>query len=412
MNAWWIAWKDLKIQFRDLGAVLLLFLVPMVVITIASFALGGLFEEGASAVRVPCIDEDGTETSKKVLAELESVEGLLMESTYEERGGDVRPMTEEHARQRIERGDRSVAILIPAGFGHRIQAGEQTGFIVLQNPAERMNTTIVRGVLEAYATRLSADPLMLKIGVQEVMAASGGRADPSEVSRRIQDRAAELWENPPVLVEATNVVEVRGRGVDPFKQNVPGYAVMFALFTMLSGGGALLREKEMGTFRRLLIAPVSRASILVGKLAPTFLTVLLQMTVFFTFGHLVFGMELGQSFAGLVLVCTAVAMAATSLTILMAAFVKTEAQLSGISLLVVLAMSSLGGSWWPLEIVPDFMRTLAHIITINAWAMDGFKDILWYGRGVVDILPEVAVLMLISLVAFGVGLARFKFHQT
>ena len=407
MNAWWIAWKDLKIQFRDFWAVLLLFLVPMIVITIASFALGGLFEEGAAAVKVPFIDADDSSTSRNVVAELEKVEGLILETTYKE-SGDVKPMTEEYARRRIENSDRSVAVVIPREFGRKIRAGEQTAFIVLQNPAERMNTTIVRGVLEAYATRLSADPVVRKIAVEEAMAASGGLANPEEVGRRVQDRSEKLWEEPPVLVNATNVVQVEGGGVDPFKQNVPGYAVMFALFTILSGGGALLREKETGTFRRLLMAPVTRTSILIGKLLPTFITVLLQMTVFFAFGHLVFGMELGQSLGGLVLVGAAVAMAATSMSILMATFVKTESQLSGVSLLVVLAMSSLGGSWWPLEIVPDFMRTLAHVITINAWAMDGFKDILWYGRGVVDVLPEVGVLVLISLVAFGVGLARFK----
>ena len=407
MNAWWIAWKDLKIQFRDLWAVLLLFLVPMIVITIASFALGGLFEEGAAGVKVPFIDADDSSTSRNVVAELEKVEGLILETTYKE-SGDVKSMTEEYARRRIENSDRSVAVVIPPEFGRKIRAGEQTAFIVLQNPAERMNTTIVRGVLEAYATRLSADPVVRKIAVEEAMAASGGLANPEEVGRRVQDRSEKLWENPPVLVNATNVVQVEGGGVDPFKQNVPGYAVMFALFTILSGGGALLREKETGTFRRLLMAPVTRTSILIGKLLPTFITVLLQMTVFFAFGHLVFGMELGQSLGGLALVGAAVAMAATSMSILMAAFVKTESQLSGVSLLVVLAMSSLGGSWWPLEIVPDFMRTLAHLITINAWAMDGFKDILWYGRGVVDVLPEVGVLVLISLVAFGVGLARFK----
>ncbi len=407
MNAWWIAWKDLKIQFRDLWAVLLLFLVPMIVITIASFALGGLFEEGAAAVKVPFIDADDSMASRQVVAELEKVEGLTIERTYK-KGGDARPMTEEYARRRIENGDRSVAIVIPPGFGSKIRTGDQTAFIVLQNPAERMNTTIVRGVLEAYATRLSADPVVRKIAVEAAMAASGGLADPEEIGRRVQDRSEELWGTPPVLVNATNVLQVEGGGVDPFKQNVPGYAVMFALFTILSGGGALLREKETGTFRRLLMAPVTRTSILIGKLLPTFITVLLQMTVFFAFGHLVFGMELGRSLGGLALVGAAVAMAATSMSILMATFVKTESQLSGVSLLVVLAMSSLGGSWWPLEIVPDFMRTLAHLITINAWAMDGFKDILWYGRGVVDVLPEAGVLALISLVAFGVGLARFK----
>ncbi len=407
MISWWIAWKDLKVQFRDVWAVLLLFLVPMVVITIASFALGGLFEEGASAIKVPFIDADGSEASRRITEELERLEGLTIERTFKERE-DLRPMTEEHARNLIEKGDRSVAILISPGFGQKVRAGEPTAFTVLQNPAERMNTTIVKGVLEAYATRLSADSILLEVAVEQALEANPTLSNPEEVVRRTKRISEGLWENPPVRVDATNVLHVGGSGVDPFKQNVPGYAVMFALFTMLSGGGALLREKETGTFRRLLIAPIARSSILLGKLLPTFITVLLQMTVFFTFGHLVFGMELGESLAGLALIGAAVGMAATSLSILMAAFVKTEAQLSGVSLLVVLAMSSLGGSWWPLEIVPDFMRTLAHIVTINAWAMDGFKDILWYGRGALDVLPEVGVLLLISLAAFAVGLARFK----
>jgi ABC-2 type transport system permease protein len=408
MTAWWIAWKDLKIQFRDAGAVILLFLVPMVVITIASFALGGLFEEGASAIKVPFVDADRSETSREVAAELEKVEGLILESTIKEREGD-KPMTEEHARRLIEDSHRSVAIVIPPGFGQKMKAGGQTAFIVLQNPAERMNTTIVRGVLEAYATRLSANAVVLRVAGEDVLAATRGLISPEEIVRRTVNLSDRLWKDPPVLVNVTNVLQVAGRGVDPFKQNVPGYAVMFALFTMLSGGGAFLREKEMGTFRRLLMAPISRSGILFGKLLPTFITVLLQMSVFFAFGHLVFGMDLGQSPAGLAMMAVAVAMAATSLSILMAAFVKTEAQLSGASLLVVLAMSSLGGSWWPLEIVPDFMRTLAHIVTINAWAMDGFKDVIWYGRGVSDILPEAGVLLLISSLAFGVGLTRFRF---
>ena len=67
MNAWWIAWKDLKIQFRDVGAVLLLFLVPMIVITIASFALGGLFQ---ASLKVPFVDADDSAASRQVLAEL------------------------------------------------------------------------------------------------------------------------------------------------------------------------------------------------------------------------------------------------------------------------------------------------------------------------------------------------------
>jgi len=408
MKFWYVASKDLKIQFKDRGAMILLFVVPIVVITIASFALSGMFGGGAAATEVPLVDLDQSDISRQVVAGLKEIDGLVIEDTFSE-GGVERAMTEEQARKRIEDGDRAAAILIPQSFGQKIEAGEQTEFIVLQDPGQQIAPSIVRGVLNGFATSVSADAIAVRVAVQEVMVATRGQANPKEIAQSALARSRELWDTPAVSVRSEDVLVVAGQEIDPFKQNVPGYAVMFALFTMMSGGTALLSEKELGTFRRLLAAPIGKSSILAGKLLPNFITALLQITVFFAFGHFVFGMELGNSLPGLAIMAGAVALAATSMGILMAALVKTEAQLSGISVLIILAMSSLGGSWWPLDIVPDFMRTLAHLITINAWAMDGFKDLLWYGRGVADILPEVGALLVIATGAFSVGLWRFRF---
>ena len=55
----------------------------------------------------------------------------------------------------------------------------------------------------------------------------------------------------------------------------------------------------------------------------------------------------------------------TSLGILMAAFMKSESQLSGISTLMILFMSAIGGSWWPLEMTPPFMQKLAYFVFIG-----------------------------------------------
>lgn len=406
MKFWHIAWKDLKIQFKDTGAMVLLFVVPIVVITIASFALSGMFGGGTKAIRVPVVDLDRSDFSRHVLEDLKEINALAIEETVID-SGTMEPITEKHARNSIETGKRAVAIVIPPGFGERVKTGQPTEFILLQNPGEQISTSTVHGIVDGIATRITAKAVAVQAALQAV--GKNGRTDIKEITPAVLGAADRLWQTPAVQVRGRDVAAMADKKVDPFKQNVPGYAVMFALFSMLAGGSALLKERELGTFRRLLSAPVGKASILAGKLIPNFITALLQIIVFFAFGHFVFGMELGNSLLGLAVMAGAVALAATSMGIFMAALAKTEAQLSSLSVLIILMMSSLGGSWWPLEIVPDFMRNLAHVVTVNAWAMDGFKDLLWYGRGAVDVLPEAGVLLVMASAAFGIGLWRFKF---
>ena len=57
---------------------------------------------------------------------------------------------------------------------------------------------------------------------------------------------------------------------------------------------------------------------------------------------------------------------------------------------------------------PDGLRAAAYILTVNAWAMDGLKDILWYGGGLTDVLPEVGVLLGITAAALALGAWRFR----
>lgn len=70
-------------------------------------------------------------------------------------------------------------------------------------------------------------------------------------------------------------------------------------------------------------------------------------------------------------------------------------------------MSAIGGSWWPLFIEPQFMQDLAHV-TITAWAMDGFYNLLYFNLGTGGILKEVGVLLFMAVIFFGVAVSRFR----
>jgi ABC-2 type transport system permease protein len=124
---------------------------------------------------------------------------------------------------------------------------------------------------------------------------------------------------------------------------------------------------------------------------------LVQLGVLFAYGKLVFDVPIFRAPLALVVLSTATAAAVTSFGVLFAVISRSRKQLEGLSTIVVLTMSALGGSWWPLAITPEWYQRLGHL-TLNAWAMDGYQGIFWYGKGLTGILPELAVLLGVALV--------------
>ncbi|MGQ9557822.1 MAG: ABC transporter permease [Desulfurispora sp.] len=409
MKFWYIACNDLKILSRDIPSIIYLFITPIIVIAIASFALSGLWNSGTAVFRIPVVQLDDGELAQEFMAHLRQVKALELETSYEEDGRRY-SMDEKTARRLIK--ERKAAIIIPRDFTSRVRRGQLASIVVLQDPVDRVVPSVVADITRSIISRFST----MSTGIQTAQTATGvlqqdvqrqgGGVDPRPALRRAADVAEALVEEPPVVVTVKTAVAEQRR-VTPFEANVPGYAVMFILFGTAGAAGSLLQEKEEGTIRRLLTMPVSRADILAGKMTASFLQSLLQALVLFAVGHLVFGMWLGRDLPALGLVILATCVAATGLGMLLASLCRTRSQVSGVSVLVVLAMSALGGSWWPIYIVPEWMQKVAHI-TLTAWAMDGFNALLTYGGDMGDVLLPVAVLVGMGVLFFGIALSRFR----
>lgn len=407
MKLWAVFRKEQKIFLKDRKALVQFFLIPLLIITIANFAMGRMYG-GYDLIKLPIVDNDQSESSRRLIAEVKDIEVLKVEDDYKNNGATY-AMTETYVRNLINNNERSVAVIIPEGFGEKVYADRNAELEILENPLDQMSVAITRGVMEVVASRLSANSIAVKLIVQEL---SEKKTDINKDSliKEVISISQEFWKDPPVTVKSESLLNLAGNKMDPLKQNVPGFAIMFVLFSLAWGAMSLITEREQGTFDRILSAPVSKVVILAGKLMTTFLVACLQLFVFFAFGHFAFGMDLGDSIVGLVLMSAAVGLTATSMGIFMAAVAKTPAQVAGLTSLIVIGMSSLGGSLWPSELMPEYMRVAGHILTINAWAMDGYKDLLWYGRGVIDILPEVGVLIGFAIFVFSVGVWRFRFE--
>jgi ABC-2 type transport system permease protein len=196
---------------------------------------------------------------------------------------------------------------------------------------------------------------------------------------------------------------------DSVEQNVPGYTIFGVFFIVQVLAGSLLQEKQEGTFRRLLVAPLSQSALLLGQLLPYYLINIIQVALMFAVGNLVFGMSLGSSPLALLLVTMALAAAATGLGLLVAALGKTPKQVNGISTLLALTLAAVGGMMVPTFVMPEFMQLLAKI-SPHHWALIGYQDVIVRGLGVEAILLEISVLMGFAVVFFGFAVWRFRFE--
>ncbi len=178
-----------------------------------------------------------------------------------------------------------------------------------------------------------------------------------------------------------------------------GFGVMFLLFSAAGAGGALIEEAESGTLDRILSTKVDMTRLLLGKLLYLATIAVAQLTVMFVWGALVFGVDLWNHIPGFVVMTVATALACSTFGLMLAALSRSRMQLVAISNLAILLMSALGGSMYPRFLMPEKMQKVG-LLTLNAWAIDGFQKIFWRDEPVWAVWPQVAVLVGVGIVFF------------
>jgi linearmycin/streptolysin S transport system permease protein len=179
--------------------------------------------------------------------------------------------------------------------------------------------------------------------------------------------------------------------------------VMFMLFTASNAGGALLEENESGTLDRILSTRVSLATLLAGKLVYLGTLGMAQLIVMFTWGALVFKLQLASHLAGFAIMTVSTAVACAAFGLLIASLARTRQQLGAITTLVVLSLSALGGSMFPRFLMPEAMQK-AGLVLFNAWAIEGFTRVFWREEPLQSLIVPALVLIGSGVVFFATAL--------
>ena len=399
-----IARTYLKQTFSSRSVLIMSLLMPLLFTFVLAAGMNSMASDATAKRTLIVVDEDRSPASAMLLERLRAAPDLALQS-----------LPREEALQEVDSGSAPAALLIPPGFDKALEGGRDTATLTLYRSAkDALEAQAVSQTVRAALAEVEAIFGMQAMAVQvaeTVGVLPSAPAARSDFASRALAAAQALWESArPLTVKVSRVTRLNQNEV-PIggAQSSPGMMVMFALFLTFGGGASLVVERERGTLRRLLVMPVRKSEILGGKLLGIIVGVLVQMLIMVLAGAVGLGVPWGKAPVALGVMLVAYAFASTALGVLVAALVRTAAQADSLGTILVMALSALGGAWWPIEIVPHWMQTLARALP-TYWAMQGFQDIIVRGLGLSAVLPKAAVLVAFGVGFLVVGVWRFRFE--
>jgi ABC-2 type transport system permease protein len=205
------------------------------------------------------------------------------------------------------------------------------------------------------------------------------------------------------------VLEQQGfMGINGAEIVVPGQVVMWAFFGVMFLATAFFTEHRWGTWDRLRASAARPIEVLLGKLLPSTALVLVQMSLLFAIGVLVFGMRVRGSWAGLALLILASTAFMTAMAMLMVATLRTASQVQALTNLGAMVFAGLGGALGPVEVLPGWARAIAPA-SPGYWMIEGFRGVVLDGASLGATLRPVAVVLAMTLGVALVAVWRFSF---
>jgi ABC-2 type transport system permease protein len=279
----------------------------------------------------------------------------------------------------IARGDVQAGIVVPHDFPRDLARGR---------------TATVQVIVDA------ADPL----ASQAALAAAGGVAQ----VRNLAVVAAQAR-------RATLPLEVRVRprynpGLRSPVYIVPGLVAVILTITMvLITAMAIVRERERGTLEQLIVTPITKTELMLGKIAPYVGVGLVQMTVVLLVGRLVFDVPLTGSVVLLYAIAHLFIIASLAFGLFISTLVKTQQQAMQVAFFYVLPNILLSGFMFPRQSMPLVFQWISLVLPITHF-LKVLRGILLKGVGLEALWRETAILAVFSVLL--ITLAVRRFHKT
>ena len=362
----WTFWPMLRKEFiqmrRDRLTLGMMIGIPAIQLALFGFAIRTEVRHLPTLV----LDEARSRESRELVA-------TLVNSTFFDVTDHVH--SREEIAARIGRGEAAAAVVIPYDFTRDLKRG--------------------RGA-EAQVIVDAADPLSSSSAIQGAMLAGlSWRPSDARRGRPAVDFRVRPWYNP-MLSSSTYIV--------------PGIiGVLLSLTMVIITAMAVVRERERGTLEQLIVTPIDRTSLMLGKIVPFLLVGYVQVTVIILLGKLLFDVPLRGQLPLLYLLTFPFIVASLGLGLFFSTLVRTQAQAMQAGFMFILPNILLSGFMFPRAAMPEAAQWLGLALPLTYY-LEVLRGILLRGVGAGALWPELAALCTFAVLIVTLSVRRF--HKT
>jgi len=361
-----IFWKEFIQMRRDPGTLAMMLGIPVIQLLLFGYAIRMDVRHLPTAV----LDQSRTQESRSFVQKLEATGNF-----------DVRAHagSYEEALDLVNRGAARAAFVVPPDFAADLKRGRPVAVQVLVDASDPTASQNAIAAAQMVGLQVNLTTLAGRLGI-------GGVALPLDI------RVRPLYN--PALRSAIFIV--------------PGIIGMILSITlMIITALAIVRERERGTLEQLIVTPLSRSEIMLGKISPYVAVGYVQMTAVLLVGHLVFRVPVRGSLLVIYLETLLFIVANLGMGLFISTLARTQAQAMQASYLFVMPNVLLSGFMFPREAMPPVARQIGLSFPLTYY-LQVIRGILLKGVGIRELWPQTFALLGFAIVFFAFSVRRFR----
>ncbi|MEJ7811136.1 MAG: ABC transporter permease [Gemmatimonadaceae bacterium] len=361
---WPMLWKEFVQMRRDRVTLAMMTVFPAVQLVLFGYAIRTEVRNLPTVV----LDESRSSESRALIAVLANTGNFAVV-------GAVRSRAE--LADQVESGRVRAAVIVPPGFARDLKRGRGAQAQVVVDAADPMaSSAAISGASLAAAVRSAA-----------LAEAAGVRGVPR------LDVRVRPWYNP-ALRSAVFIV--------------PGIVgVILSITLILITSMALVRERERGTLEQLIVTPIGKTSLMLGKILPFVLVGYVQMTVVLGLGKLLFDIPVRGSIVQLYAISLAFIIASLGLGLFVSTLARTQVQAMQLGFFLILPNILLSGFMFPREAMPAPAQWVGAALPLT-YFLRVVRGVLLKGVGLEALWSDALTLAVFAVAIIVLSVTRFR----
>ena len=383
-----IAWKDLTELFRNRLGLVLLIVMPLFMMVMVGFIYpsnGTVNNLQVGLVNLDSGFNNSTLPSQIFVTGLQQINNqthlLILSNASSE--ADIRNL--------IQKGNLEGGIIIPSNFSESIMNGQQGTLIIVSDQSNPQISATIQGSLETVFDAMGTALAQQRVQALNVSATS--------------------------TLSVVKPYNVQAQGVVPgnpsyFEFIAPGIMALTVMMSVMTGlPVAISQEKEVGTMDGMMVAPINRLSIILGKTLGQTARGLLQGVIILILAVGLFGVAIQGSILLVFALLLLGVFAFVGLGIVITSFTKDQETAQMLMMTLMFPMMFLSGVFFPIQQMPWYMQDISKVLPLT-YASQALRKVMVLGAGIPDIMTELTILIVFGVIMIAIAVPVFRRMMT